>query len=370
MQINFRFFQKPHYKILVVGYLIILLSCINLSQINPNKIISIYTLKQFFWLSLSILFTFVIFRFRLRSIKDISLILYLFSIILLIFVLIFGREISGAKSWIKFWGLSFQPTELVKISYIFLTAKIYSELGSYSKSLLIKYFIGLSLFLIPFILILLQPDFGSAFILFLISMTVVISFSFNKKFLLSLLLIGIFLAIPIWNNYLEPYQKQRIINFIKPENDPRGFGYNAIQSKISVGSGGIFGKGIGNSSQAKLGFLPENHTDFAFSVWAEQTGLFGSLILILLYFFLIIYPITFISRINDLFLKVIIFGLSSYFFLHFIINLFMTVGLFPIIGIPMILFSYGGSSLICASFAFSIQALIISAFRDVNRLGV
>ena len=108
--------------------------------------------------------------------------------------------------------------------------------------------------------------------LFVVSMSVILSFSFNKKYLLGLILLASLISIPVWNNYLEPYQKQRIINFIYPENDPKGFGYNVIQSKVSIGSGKIFGKGLGESSQAKLGFLPENHTDFAFSVWAEQTG--------------------------------------------------------------------------------------------------
>ena len=368
--ISLSFIEKPHNKILFVGYLIILFGCINLIQIDDQSIISIYSIKQFVWLILSIFITFFVRNIRLKTLKNISTLMYLISIILLVLVLFIGKEISGAKSWVKIAGFTIQPTELIKISYVFLIAKLYSELGSYSASVLVKYVIGFSLFLIPFVLILLQPDFGSAFMLLLISMSVIIGFSFNKKFIISLIILAAVFALPIWNNYLEPYQKQRIINFINPENDPRGIGYNAIQSKISIGSGQFLGKGLGESSQAKFGFLPENHTDFAFSVWAEQMGFVGSLVLIALYFFLIIYPLSFLNDINDPFLKVVIFGISSYFFFHFIVNIFMTLGLFPVIGIPMILFSYGGSSLICSSFGFSILALIIRNYRDVNRLGV
>ncbi len=368
--ISFNFLDKPHAKIIFVGYLIILLGCINLLQIEVNENISIYSIKQFVWLIISLIITFFILRLRLKTLKNISTFFYIFSIVLLILVLFIGKEVSGAKSWINILGFTFQPTELIKISYIFLIAKIYSELGSYSGSLIIKYFIGFSLFLLPFILILFQPDFGSAFMLFVVSMSVILSFSFNKKYLIGLILLASLISIPVWNNYLEPYQKQRIINFIYPENDPKGFGYNVIQSKVSIGSGKIFGKGFGESSQAKLGFLPENHTDFAFSVWAEQTGFLGSLIILILYGFIIIFPLTFLKDINDLFLKVILYGLSSYFFFHFIINILMTIGLFPVIGIPMILFSYGGSSLICASFGFSVIALILKDYRDYNRLGI
>ena len=129
-----------------------------------------------------------------------------------------------------------------------------------------------------------QPDFGSAFMLLLLSMAVIFCFSFNKKFLFFLLLITFAISIPIWQNYLKPYQKQRIINFINPENDPRGYGYNAIQSKISIGSGSIIGKGFGNSSQSKFGFLPEKHTDFVFTLISEEMGFVGSMLVLILYF--------------------------------------------------------------------------------------
>ena len=219
------FLLKPHRKIYFVGFLIIFLSCLNLAFIDNEKLINSYAIKQFFWLLLSIVTAFFISRIRLQSIKALAVPLYFFS-----------DEISGARSWIKLFGFSFQPSELVKISYVFMIAKLYSDLGSYSKSFIIKYFLGLLFFVIPFILIMIQPDFGSAFMLLLLSMAVIFSFSFNKKFLFFLLLITFAISIPIWQNYLKPYQKQRIINFINPENDPRGYGYNAIQSKISITS--------------------------------------------------------------------------------------------------------------------------------------
>ena len=210
--ISFNFLDKPYAKVIFVGYSIILLGCINLLQIQANENISIYSIKQFVWLVISLAITFFVLRLRLRTLKNISTFFYIFSIVLLILVLFIGKEVSGAKSWINILGFTFQPTELIKISYVFLIAKIYSELGSYSGSLVIKYFIGFSLFLLPFILILFQPDFGSAFMLFVVSMSVILSFSFNKKYLLGLILLASLISIPVWNNYLEPYQKQRIIN--------------------------------------------------------------------------------------------------------------------------------------------------------------
>jgi rod shape determining protein RodA len=139
---------------------------------------------------------------------------------------------------------------------------------------------------------------------------------------------------------------------------------------VAIGSGKFFGKGLGNSSQGKLKFLPEKHTDFAFSVWAEQTGFLGSMIIIGLYSFIVIYSLLFLNKIRDSFLQVLLFGLSSYFFLHLLINISMTIGLFPVVGIPLLMFSYGGSSLICGAVSLSLMALIISEYRDVNRLGL
>ena len=182
------FLLKPHRKIYFVGFLIIFLSCLNLAFIDNEKLINSYAIKQFFWLLLSIVTAFFISRIRLQSIKALAVPLYFFSILLLVIVL-FSDEISGARSWIKLFGFSFQPSELVKISYVFMIAKLYSDLGSYSKSFIIKYFLGLLFFVIPFILIMIQPDFGSAFMLLLLSMAVIFSFSFNKKFLFFLLLI-------------------------------------------------------------------------------------------------------------------------------------------------------------------------------------
>ena len=216
----------------------------------------------------------------------------------------------------------------------------------------------------------LQPDLGSGLMLLIISFCTIISFSYNKKVLLILFLIITFSAYPIWNYGLKDYQKQRIVSFISPEKDPSGYGYNVIQSKVAVGSGKLIGKGLGNSSQGKLKFLPEKHTDFAFSVWAEQTGFVGSLILIGLYSSLIIYPLLFLGNIKDIFLQVLLFGLSSYFFFHLLINVSMAIGLFPVVGIPLLMFSYGGSSLICGVLALATMALIIRNYKDVNRLGL
>ena len=362
---------RPDAKILMAGFLIMILSFLNLLFISDEAFLSSYAFKQFLWMIVAAVVFFVVSKLRLQTIKKVSVPFYLLSIFMLVFVLIVGEEISGAKSWISIGGfMSFQPSELVKISLIFIIAKFYSDLGAYSKSYLIKYLLGLAFFAPPFVLIMLQPDLGSALMLLGISLSVIISFSYNKTIFLSILLIIVALSVPVWNYGLKDYQKERITSFIYPENDPSGYGYNVIQSKVAIGSGKFFGKGLGNSSQGKLKFLPEKHTDFAFSVWAEQTGFLGSMIIIGLYSFIVIYSLLFLNKIRDSFLQVLLFGLSSYFFFHLLINISMTIGLFPVVGIPLLMFSYGGSSLICGAVSLSLMALIISEYRDVNRLGL
>jgi len=363
--------RKPEFKILIAGCLIMCLSFINLLFIEEVDFLKSYSFRQLFWIIISIFLMFIITRLRLKTLKDISVPIYVLSLILLILVLFIGEKISGSRSWLKFGDLlSFQPSELAKIAFIFIIAKFYSELGAYSKSYIIKYFLGFVFFIFPFLLIVIQPDLGSAFMLLAISLSMIFSFSYNKKILISIVLIFLIFSVPIWNNGLREYQKERIINFINPEKDPSGYGYNAIQSKIAVGSGKILGKGLGKSSQGKFRFLPEKHTDFAFSVWAEQTGLLGSTVILFLFSFLVIYPLSFLDKIKDQFLQVLLFGMCSYFFFHFIINISMTIGLFPVIGIPIVMFSYGGSSMVCAATALSVISLIIAEYRDVNELGI
>ncbi len=365
------FLRKPEYKILTAGFCIMILSFINLIFIRDGAFLGSYSFKQLIWTIAAGIICFIVLRIRLQTLKNISVSLYILSIILLVFVLFFGDKISGARSWIKIGDfMSFQPSELVKISFIFIIAKFYSELGAYSKSYLVKYFLGLVFFLLPFALIMLQPDLGSALMLLIVSLTVIISFSYNQKILIIIILIIASLSVPIWSYALKDYQKERIVSFIYPEKDPSGYGYNVIQSKVAIGSGQLIGKGLGNSSQAKLKFLPEKHTDFAFSVWAEQTGFLGSIILIGLYAFIVIYSLYYLNKIKDNFLQVLLFGLSSYFFFHLFINVAMTIGFFPVVGIPLLMFSYGGSSLMCGAMALGIIALIISEYKDVNRLGL
>tara|TARA_B100001964_G_C14232572_1_gene600781 strand:+ start:764 stop:1876 length:1113 start_codon:yes stop_codon:yes gene_type:complete len=363
--------RKPEYKILLAGLSIMLLSFVNLLFLEEVDFLNSYAFKQTLWIFVALVGSLMIRTLRLRMLKDISIPIYIISLILLILVLIIGERISGSKSWIKIGNLlSFQPSEFAKIALVFIIAKFYSELGSYSKSYIVKYILGLGFFILPFLLIVIQPDLGSGFMLFVIAISVIFSFSYNQKILLAVVLFFGLSAVPIWNYVLENYQKERIINFVNPEGDPSGYGYNAIQSKIAIGSGKILGKGLGKSSQGKFKFLPEKHTDFAFSVWAEQTGLIGSAILLGLFAFLVIYPLSFLSKIKDQFLQVLLFGMCSYFFFHFAINICMTIGLFPIVGIPMVMFSYGGSSLLCATIALAVISLILGDHQNYETLGV
>jgi rod shape determining protein RodA len=363
--------RRPEYKIFLAGFSIMLLGFVNLLFLEKVDFLNSYAFKQALWILIALVGSLMIRTLRLRMLKDISIPVYIVSLILLILVLVVGERISGSKSWIKIGSLlSFQPSEFAKITLVFIIAKFYSELGLYSKSYILKYTLGLGFFIFPFLLIIIQPDLGSGFMLFVVTLSVIFSFSYNRKILLAVVLFFGLSAVPIWNYMLEDYQKERIINFVNPERDPSGHGYNAIQSKIAIGSGKIFGKGLGKSSQGKFKFLPEKHTDFAFSIWAEQTGLIGSTILLGLFAFLVIYPLSFLNKIKDQFLQVLLFGMCSYFFFHFAINICMTIGLFPIVGIPMVMFSYGGSSLLCATIALAAISLILRDYKSYETLGV
>ena len=184
--------RKPEFKILIVGCLIMFFSFINLLFIEEVDFVKSHSFKQLFWIIIATFLIFVITRIRLKTLKDISIPIYILSLILLILVLFVGEKISGSRSWLKFGNfLSFQPSELAKIAFIFIIAKFYSELGTYSKSYIIKYLLGFAFFIFPFLLITIQPDFGSAFMLFVVSLSIIFSFSYNKKILVSICLIFI-----------------------------------------------------------------------------------------------------------------------------------------------------------------------------------
>lgn len=272
--------------------------------------------------------------------------LYGMILILLTASLLFGETVAGTQRWINLGFFRLQPSEPAKLMLVITLASYYYRKDTGKGFTLTELIVPILLTGVPFLLILKQPDLGTALMLcfIFVSMTLFVKLRWSTLSILT----GVCLsAIPIgWKFFLKPYQRQRIETFLNPESDPLGTGYHITQSKIAVGSGLKFGKGYLKGTQGQLDFLPERHTDFAFSVWAEEWGFVGSVIFLLCYLFLLLWGFNIAISSRDKFGVLLAFGIVSLIFWQAFINLAMVMGLLPVVGMPLPLFSYGGSSLL------------------------
>ena len=315
----------------------------------------VYFKKQFIWVGIGVLTLVLVSFVNYRFLKQYSIYIYGVSILLLLFVLFFGKEVAGSKSWINIASVvNIQPSELAKIAVIIILARFYDndyQATPYGFLDLIKPII---LIAIPASLILLQPDLGTALTLLLVSGSMVL-FMGVKKWSVALIFIAIIgVSFYSWHFTLKPYQKDRIKTFINPASDPLNAGYNSIQSQIAIGSGGVTGKGLRAGSQTQLRFIPAQQTDFAFSVLAEEWGFLGSIGVLLLYFMIILWMLDTSSRAKDKFSMLVCFGVAAMFFWHVLVNVGMVIGLLPVTGVPLLIFSYGGSSTLTAMIGIGI----------------
>lgn len=277
---------------------------------------------------------------------------YFFSIALLIITLMFGITLRGTSGWLNLGFTYIQPVEIIKIFMIIFLAHFISkkrgELGEIAT--IIASFVLTS---IMALFVLLQPDFGSAIVLYGIWFWMIFVSGIKKRFLLSFVVLGCVLSMIAWQIF-APYQRARIINFLHPELDPQGTGYNVLQSIITVGNGGMFGQGFGYGSQSQLNFLPEKHTDFIFATIAESVGFLGVLVLFTLFFTLFFRFYIIAGQSRDAFGYFLVVGVMALFFIHFTINVGMNIGVMPVTGIPLPLISYGGSALLSVLLACGI----------------
>ncbi|HQD40669.1 MAG TPA: rod shape-determining protein RodA, partial [Bacillota bacterium] len=255
-----------------------------------------------------------------------------------------GREVNGAKSWLYIGPMGMQVAELAKLGVIISLAQYLSqkeELDTWQSLFGALVMVG-----IPMLLILLQPDFGTAMVFVGIAFGMLYMAGARPAHLAILAAIGIFVVLPLGYFFiLKPYQKMRLLIFLNPYQDARGYGYNIIQSMIAVGSGRLFGEGILQGRQGQLNFLPEHHTDFIFPVIAEESGFIGCLLVLGLFFYVLWRILHVISEARDLYSILICTGVFSMFLFHILVNIGMTIGIMPITGIPLPFISYGGSSL-------------------------
>ena len=290
--------------------------------------------------SLFIIISFIKLNFWYNS----TTLIYLAILILLILVKYFGLSSSGSQRWLNLYFINLQPSELMKIGLILFLSKYYHRISSADVNRVKFLLRPLIALIFPVILVLTQPDLGTAFLIAAGGVIVIWLAGVKMKFFAYLGVIFLSVA-PIAISFLKPYQKSRILTFLDPSRDPLGAGYQITQSKIAIGSGGFFGKGFLNGSQSYLDYLPEKHTDFIFTLFSEEFGFFGSCLILALYV-LITWRIVHIGNNNrDVFAKLFCFSFATAFFLYVAVNMGMVLGLIPIVGAPLPILSYGGSSM-------------------------
>ena len=311
-------------------------------------------IKQIYWILYGLVVMLITLLVDYRQFRRYAYLIYGLTILALTYVLLFGTVTSGSRRWIDIGPLTIQVSEFAKFALIIMLAKLFDSRKTMQNQYQIKDLVVPALLTgLIGTLIAAQPDLGTAMMIFFIFLLFLTAIEIDVRTLLTLFFGGLLSAPLLWF-LLKDYQKTRVLTLFNPEMDPLGAGYHSIQSKIAIGSGGFWGKGLLAGTQSRLNFLPEKHTDFIFSVFAEETGFIGVAILLSLYLFIILRGLNIAYRAADrfgLFLAVGIIGSISF---YTIFNIGMTIGLFPITGIPLPLLSYGGSSLITNFFAIGL----------------
>lgn len=301
--------------------------------------------KQILAIIIGAVLFFLFTYFDYKIFKNYAYFLYILMMVMLLAVLLFGSEIRGTKGWFNLGFFQFQPAELAKIVLLLILAKYFASISG-KLSMFRHIIISGLITLLPVFLIMLQPDFGSALVLLFLWVVMLFISGIKRSYIAVLGGSGFFIGWILWHFGFKDYQKDRILTFLNPNSDPLGSGYNIIQSKIAVGSGGLLGKGLGYGSQSQLKFLPAQQTDFIFAVLAEELGFFGGILLLVLFFILLARIINISKNSRDEFGLMIGIGATLILIFQILVNVGMNMGLLPVTGIPLPLVSYGGSSLI------------------------
>ena len=346
--IDRRLLTNFDWKILLLISVIAALGILNIYSASASYSLAgtSYPLKQFSWFLIGFFLIVVTCSIDYHILEDLAYWFYGLLIILLLLVLVTGKTSMGATRWLNLGFFSMQPSEPMKIVIIITFACFFTRNPPAFLLGLTDIIRPLLILSLPALLIVKQPDLGTATMVCLVAATITLAVGIKWRTLVTVF----FTAMPViyiaWNYLLRVYQKNRVLNFLDPERDPLRSGYHLIQSKIAVGSGGLAGKGFMQGTQSQLRFLPEQHTDFAFSVFAEEWGFLGSIVILLLYLAVILWGMNVAGRCNDRFGTYLAVGVTAMLFWHIIINIGMVIGLFPVVGVPLPFFSYGGTSMI------------------------
>jgi len=349
------FFQK------LKSFDIILLTCIFAVGIISS--FSMYSTDggEFLYHSKSHILRFVIFFslmiilsfLNIRFWHSIGYLFYVIVLGLLVSASFYGVTASGSQRWVSLYFINIQPSELMKIAIIVFFAKYYNRSQIDNVNQFKNLLIPIAILILPILLVASQPDLGTSILIALTGLVVLWLAGLNIKYFIYSSLAFI-ISIPFIISLLEPYQKLRILTFFNPDRDPLGAGYQIIQSKIAVGSGGLTGKGFLKGTQSYLEFLPEKHTDFIFTLFSEEHGFIGSVLLLLIYVIMIFRILRIGSFARSFFAKLFCYGFASAIFIYITVNMSMVLGLLPIVGSPMPIMSYGGSSMLATMIGFSV----------------
>jgi rod shape determining protein RodA len=355
--------ERTAFKRIDWNFIIVILSLNILGLINlfsathgPDSVdVENLFVNQIVWLvsgwSLFFIMTFIDYSLLSR----LAWLAYFFNLGAILWVTFFGNVALGAQRWIDFGFFKYQPSETMKLCLILIMARLLSSTNISSAGLsFFQLLLPLLVLLTPFALVVEQPDLGTAMMLMAIGGSMIIFVRVRKSILIGLTLAGLIAAPLAWKFGLRDYQKARVVNFLYPSTDPKGSGYNSIQSKIAVGSGMFTGKGFRKGTQSQLEFLPERHTDFIYSVLSEEHGFIGSITTLGLFCILFLVGIRIASSARDKFGALCCVGAICYIFWHMFVNMGMVIGLLPIVGVPLPLLSYGGSSMLTTMLSLGI----------------
>lgn len=346
--IDRRLIQNFEWPLFGLVLLLALIGVLNLISAAPETTdwIPEAAERQFYFLALGLICLVVSLLPDYRSLERLAVPIYILCVGLLVAVLVVGPVIHGSQRWIVAGPLRIQPSEPVKLAIVILFARLLARQGAVSELGIMELLIPTALFGLPAVLVLRQPDLGTTMLLALLAGTFLLVARVRLSTLVWLGAAGVAGAGGSWFFYLHDYQKERLLTFVSPERDPLGAAYHAIQSQIAVGSGGFLGKGFLRGPQSQLDFVPEQQTDFVFSVLAEEWGFVGAAFVMLLYLGLILRGLMIARASKDLFGAYLALGVSALFFWAASINIGMVLGALPVVGVPLPLLSYGGSSLL------------------------
>ena len=335
--------------LLLITFLFGLLSLYSVADANFNP----WARNHLIRFVISAILFFIICIVNIKIIFNLVYTLFFINILALVLIMFIGTETYGATRWIRIAGVSLQPSEFIKVSLILCLAKYYHSIPIIEVSKVSRMIIPVIITLIPVGLVIIQPDLGTSIIILIGAGSIFWIVGINYKYFI-LAFLSACATIPVGWQYLHNYQKERVFTFFNPERDPLGNGYHIMQSKIALGSGGFAGKGYLEGTQSHLNFLPEMHTDFIFTMYGEEFGFIGTFLLLIIYLSIILVSFNLATKSRSSFGKYLSCGLIFLFFSHVFINIGMVMGLLPVVGVPLPLISYGGSSMLATMIGFGL----------------